>query len=50
VDSEDARTVRVALTPSGVERLERLATSHLEELDRLTVDLHGLWAGLDQDD
>jgi DNA-binding MarR family transcriptional regulator len=50
VDSEDARTVRVALTPLGLERLTRLAASHLEELDRLTADLHGLWAGLDPDD
>jgi DNA-binding MarR family transcriptional regulator len=48
-DSEDARTVRVALTPLGQERLEGLAASHLEELDRLTSDLRALWAGLDSD-
>ena len=46
-DSEDARTVRIALTARGRERLERLAASHLEELDRLTSQLHTLWAGLD---
>jgi hypothetical protein len=46
-DAEDARTVRIALTPLGLERLEGLATSHPEELNRLTSDLHTLWAGLD---
>lgn len=49
VDNEDARTVRIALTPLGQQRLERLAASHLEELNRLTSDLHTLWAGLDAD-
>jgi DNA-binding MarR family transcriptional regulator len=48
-DSEDARTVRIALTPLGHERLEGLAASHLEELNRLTSDLHTLWAGLEAD-
>ena len=48
-DSEDARTVRIALTADGKKRLERLAASHLEELDRLTSRLHTLWAGLDTD-
>jgi DNA-binding MarR family transcriptional regulator len=48
-DGEDARTVRIALTAHGRERLELLAASHLEELDRLTSQLHTLWAGLDAD-
>ena len=48
-DSEDGRTVRIALTTDGKKRLERLAASHLEELDRLTSRLHTLWAGLDAD-
>ena len=48
-DAEDARTVRIALTPLGRERLERLAASHLEELDRMTSHLHTLWAGLEPD-
>ena len=48
-DSEDARTVRIVLTADGKKRLERLAASHLEELDRLTSRLHTLWAGLDAD-
>ncbi len=48
-DSEDARTVRVTLTPLGAERLEWLAASHLEELGRLNSQLHSLWAGLDAD-
>jgi DNA-binding MarR family transcriptional regulator len=49
VDNEDARTVRIALTPLGQQRLERQAASPLEELNRLTSDLHTLWAGLDAD-
>jgi DNA-binding MarR family transcriptional regulator len=48
-DSDDARTVRIALTADGRERLERLAAAHLEELDRMTSQLHTLWAGLDTD-
>src|SRR5215203_4001915 len=48
-DGEDARTVRIALTADGNQRLERLAASHLEELDRLAGRLHTLWAGLDAD-
>src|SRR5215203_2077909 len=48
-DSEDGRTVRIALTADGKQRLERLAASHLEELDRLAGRLHTLWAGLDAD-
>src|SRR5215218_11365954 len=46
-DSEDGRTVRIALTADGLQRLERLAASHLEELARLTNRMHTLWAGLD---
>ena len=48
-DGEDARTVRIVLTASGRERLEKLAASHLEELARLTNRMHILWAGLDTD-
>ena len=46
-DDEDARTVRLALTPRGAERLETLAASHLEELARLDSQMHALWAGLE---
>ena len=46
-DSEDARTVRIALTARGRRALETLAASHLEELARLTNQMHTLWAGLD---
>ena len=48
-DSEDARTVRIALTTRGRDRLEKLAASHLEELGRLSSELHTLWAGLEAD-
>ena len=46
-DSDDARAVRVVLAARGRERLERLTASHLEELDRLTSELHTLWVGLE---
>jgi DNA-binding MarR family transcriptional regulator len=49
-DAEDARAVRVVLAPRGRERLERLTASHLEELDRLTSELHNLWVGLEAKD
>jgi DNA-binding MarR family transcriptional regulator len=48
-DTQDGRTVRIALTADGRKRLERLAAAHLEELDRMTSQLHTLWAGLDAD-
>ena len=48
-DNEDGRTVRIALTTDGRERLERLAAAHVQELDRMTSQLHTLWAGLDAD-
>jgi DNA-binding MarR family transcriptional regulator len=47
-DTEDARTVRVSLTSLGAKRLERLTTSHLEELNRLNAELHTLWVGLEE--
>ena len=46
-DPEDARTVRLALTAHGTERLEVLAASHIEELARLNSEMHALWAGLE---
>jgi DNA-binding MarR family transcriptional regulator len=46
-DNEDGRTVRIVLTDDGLQRLERLAAAHLEELDRMTSQLHTLWAGLE---
>jgi DNA-binding MarR family transcriptional regulator len=47
-DTEDARAVRVALTSLGAKRLERLTSSHLEELNRLNSELHTLWVGLEE--
>jgi DNA-binding MarR family transcriptional regulator len=46
-DAGHGRTVRLALTKRGDERLERLAASHLEELGRLNSQLHTLWDGLE---
>jgi DNA-binding MarR family transcriptional regulator len=46
-DPDDGRAVRLGLTPSGEERLAKLAAAHLEELARLERELHALWDGLD---
>jgi len=49
-DAQDARIVRVTLTPDGADRLADLASSHLAELQRLVPRLQQLWRGLDADD
>jgi DNA-binding MarR family transcriptional regulator len=46
-DSDDGRSVRLALTELGSDRLEKLTASHLEELSRLTSQLNTLWTGLE---
>jgi DNA-binding MarR family transcriptional regulator len=43
---EDHRVVRLHLTEEGEARLEALSALHLEELDRLALDLPAAWAGL----
>lgn len=45
-DPEDHRLVRLHLTPEGASRLERLSALHLEELERLALDIPGAWRGL----
>lgn len=49
-DTADHRVVRVALTPLGSKRLEKLAAVHLEELSRLGPRLSALWAELPEPD
>lgn len=44
---DDHRMVRLHLTEEGATRLEALSQLHLEELDRLALDLPSAWAGLD---
>lgn len=44
--AEDHRVVRLSLTEEGAKRLEALSELHLEELDRLALDVPGTWAGL----
>jgi DNA-binding MarR family transcriptional regulator len=46
-DPDDQRVVRLALTPLGRRRLERLSAQHLEELRRLSPKFRPLWADLD---
>jgi DNA-binding MarR family transcriptional regulator len=38
-DAGDLRVVRVLLTPSGEQQLERLTAKHLDELDRIRRSL-----------
>lgn len=42
-DAQHPRTVRVTLTPSGSERLERLSAVHLDELARLAPVIGPVW-------
>lgn len=44
---DDHRVVRLRLTEEGADRLETLSELHLEELDRLALDLPRAWAGLE---
>jgi DNA-binding MarR family transcriptional regulator len=45
-DEADHRVVRLYLTAAGARKLEMLSALHLEELDRLALDLPALWTGL----
>jgi DNA-binding MarR family transcriptional regulator len=49
-DDDDARVVRLELTPSGAERLEALAAATMEEVARLAPRMEPLWAGLDDEE
>lgn len=43
---EDRRVVRLHLTEDGAARLEALSSVHLEEIDRLPLDVPKAWEGL----
>lgn len=43
---DDHRIVRLSLTEEGASRLEALSALHLEELERLALDLPRAWEGL----
>lgn len=43
---DDRRVVRLQLTENGATRLEALSTLHLEELERLGLELPAAWQGL----
>lgn len=49
VDPDDARVVRLGLTPAGQKALARLTHLHLEELDHLASSLEPLLKGFDFD-
>lgn len=44
--ADDHRIVRLHLTEDGAARLEALSELHLEELERLALDVPSTWAGL----
>jgi DNA-binding MarR family transcriptional regulator len=48
-DPDDRRVVRVALTPKGKQKLDRLASVHIEELKRFGPALRAVWHGLVED-
>ena len=45
-DADDHRVVRLHLTPDGAERLEALSALHLQEIERLSLDVAAAWEGL----
>jgi DNA-binding MarR family transcriptional regulator len=45
-DAEDHRAVRLHLTDDGAERLEALSALHLQEIERLSLDVAAAWEGL----
>jgi len=45
-DGADHRVVRLRLTDEGAERLEALSALHLQEIERLSLDVAAAWAGL----
>jgi DNA-binding MarR family transcriptional regulator len=49
-DARDDRVVRLRLTRLGAERLELLATHHLEELAHLAPTMRALWNALEAAD
>jgi DNA-binding MarR family transcriptional regulator len=42
----DRRVVRLTLSEKGSATLEALSALHVEELERLALDVPGAWAGL----
>lgn len=49
-DDDDARVVRLTLTPLGSMRLEAMAGATMEEVARLAPRMAPLWAGLDDEE
>jgi DNA-binding MarR family transcriptional regulator len=49
-DPVNKRVVRIALTPTGVDKLDRLSEAHLEELAHLAPTMRALWRALDKVD
>ncbi|MGO9819079.1 MAG: MarR family winged helix-turn-helix transcriptional regulator [Solirubrobacteraceae bacterium] len=46
-DAANHSSVRLALTPAGLEKLDRLSETHLEELKHLAPAMRSLWDALD---
>jgi DNA-binding MarR family transcriptional regulator len=46
-DAANHSSVRLALTPAGLEKLDRLSETHLEELKHLAPAMRSLWDALE---
>lgn len=46
-DERNHRVIRLALTPDGLEKLDRLAETHLKELRQLAPAMRSLWQTLE---
>ena len=49
-DPDNRSVVRITLTRSGVEKLDRLSEAHLEELAHLAPTIQALWHALEHAD
>jgi len=49
-DSQNKSVVRITLTETGVDKLDRLSETHLEELAHLAPTMRALWDALDRVD
>ena len=49
-DSHNKSVVRITLTETGVDKLDRLSETHLEELAHLAPTMRALWDALDRVD
>jgi DNA-binding MarR family transcriptional regulator len=47
-DSKDQRVVRLALTPSGARKLQRISAANLSEIGRLGPEFRDVWKAIER--